>query len=79
MFAVRHGVHKAHFSTRPGYGAKTAAAHDPPLLYDLERDPSEQHNVAGRHPEVLAEIHAVLEAHRETLTPVQNQLETKRY
>ena len=56
LFAVRHGAYKAHFITKPEYGRGETAEHDPPLLYQLEHDPSERHNVAESHPKVLEEI-----------------------
>ena len=49
--------------------------HDPPLLYHLGHDPSEKHNVAARHPDVIARLVKAVEAHRKTLQPVVNQLE----
>ena len=48
--------------------------HDPPLLYNLEEDPSEQYDVAKQHPEVIAEILTIAKQHRSTVTPVPDQL-----
>jgi hypothetical protein len=28
------------------------------MLFDMENDPQEQHNVAGQHPEVVARLRA---------------------
>ena len=36
-------------------------------LFDLERDPGEQHDVAARHPEVVARLTALADAHRAEL------------
>jgi arylsulfatase A len=76
LSAVRSGPFKAHFFTQPGYGpgSDRRTAHDPPLLYHLEQDPSEQFDVAEQHPGVVAEIRRLADAHRKTLTPVENQL-----
>lgn len=37
---------------------------DAPLLFDLEHDPGEQANVAGRHPEIVARLRKELERFR---------------
>jgi len=64
LYALRHGPWKAHFTTKPGYGPEPAQQHDPPLLFHLGRDPSEQFNVASSNPEVLAEIAKQREQHQ---------------
>ena len=73
VFAVRKGPWKAHFTTQSGY-ADDRTEHDPPLLYHLDRDPREQFNRAEDRPEVIAEIRALLERHREALDPREDQL-----
>jgi arylsulfatase A len=75
LYAVRKGPFKAHFITRTGYGAAKPEKHDPPELYHLGHDPSEKFNVAEKHPEVIAEIRKVLEAHQAALKPGKPQLE----
>lgn len=76
LFAVRHGDYKAHWLTKTSYtGQKQAEVHDPPLLYNLSHDPSEKHNIAADHPEIIAELEAIAKAHRESIEPVTNQLE----
>ncbi len=74
LYAVRKGRYKAHFTTRSAYGSDQPVAHDPPLLYDLGQDPSEKYDVAKDHPAVIEEIKKVVEQHRRTVTPVENQL-----
>jgi arylsulfatase A len=75
LFAVRAGKWKAHFLTQPGYGTPGPEKHDPPLLFDLQADPGESHNVAAQHPDVLREITAAVENHRAGLQPAPTQLE----
>ena len=76
LFAVRHGDFKAHWKTKTSYvGQKNAEVHDPPLLYNLSIDPSEKHDIAADHPQVIAELEAIAEAHRSGIEPVTNQLE----
>ena len=45
-----------------------------PLLFDLEVDPSENHDVAEAHPEEVARIQAAIAKHRATVAPVRSQL-----
>jgi arylsulfatase A-like enzyme len=75
IYAVRKGPYKAHFVTRSEYGPGTPQTHDPPLLYDLLRDPSEKYDVAAKHPEVIAIIEEVVKEHEKTIKSVPNQLE----
>ena len=74
VWAVRKGVWKAHFRTRSGYRRDPVVRHDPPALYHLEHDPSERHDVAKDHPDVIAELVALVEAHKASVKPVENQL-----
>ncbi len=75
LYAVRKGPYKAHYVTRSGYGPDQPEKHDPPLLYDLDKDPSERFDVAGEHPEILADIAREVERHRAGLVPGKPQLE----
>jgi uncharacterized sulfatase len=66
--AYRHGPWKLHLVTEGAYRQPPERAeHDPPLLYHLGEDPGERFDVAARHPEVVAEIQALIEGHRENL------------
>lgn len=69
LFAVRKGPFKAHFTTKSAYGRDPAVAHDPPALYHLEHDPSEQYDVAKAHPEVIADLLREVERHKATVAP----------
>ena len=75
LFAVRKGPWKAHFLTQPGYGAGRREVHDPPLLFQLDVDPSETTNVAADHAEVLREITSLAAEHRKSVVPAASQLE----
>jgi arylsulfatase A-like enzyme len=77
LFAARKGEYKAHYITRSSYGREPEEVHDPPLLYHLGHDPSEQYNVAEEHPDVLAEIAKVVEEHRTNLVPGEPQLDLR--
>ena len=74
LYAVRKGPWKAHFTTQAGYRDKPHP-HDPPLLFHLDRDPSEQYDVAKQNAKVVADIQAEVERHKATLEPVPSQLE----
>ena len=51
---VRHGDWKLQVTARP----------DKQWLFNLEDDPTEQRNLAGTHPDKLAELMALLDAHQ---------------
>lgn len=74
LMAVRKGAWKMHLITQPGYGGGPTE-HDPPLLFHLEHDPSEQYDVAKEHPQVIADILKEIERHRATVKPVPLQLD----
>ncbi len=75
LFAVRSGQWKAHFLTQPGYGTPAPEVHNPPLLFDLQADPGESHNVAARHPDIVQKLTAAVEKHRAALKAAPTQLE----
>ncbi|MCG6187239.1 sulfatase family protein [Maribellus maritimus] len=75
VFAVRKGAYKVHFITQPEYGSNEKTVQDPPLLYNLNVDPSEKYNIAEKHPEIIKEIKQVLAEHLKTVVAVENQLE----
>ena len=68
LLAVRVGRFKVHFAADPE--VKQA----PPLVYDLEQDPSERFNVAAHHKDVIEEARRLADAHRASVKPVPNQL-----
>jgi arylsulfatase A-like enzyme len=67
-FGVRKGYYKAHFITHVSYGKEEPVKHDPPLLYDLRADLSEQFDIAADHKDVVAELTKIFEEHRKTIT-----------
>lgn len=90
VYAIRKGDYKAHFTIQLEYGNDKTAhfitepefdgtnfpAHQvPPLLYNVNIDPSEKFNIAEVHPDVIAEIKKVLSDHLAGIKPVENQLE----
>ncbi|MBI3192355.1 MAG: sulfatase-like hydrolase/transferase, partial [Pedosphaera parvula] len=75
LYAVRKGPYKAHYLTRSAYGKDPVVKHDPPALYHLGHDPSEQFDVSKDHPEVLADIAREVARHQAKLVPGKPQLE----
>jgi len=74
LYAVRKGPWKAHFITQAGYGDKPLP-HDPPWLFHLDHDPSEQYDLSKQNPQVIADILKEVERHKATLQPVPSQLD----
>lgn len=75
VFAVRKGPWKMHLKTLNPYIGEQAVAHDPPLLYHLEHDPSERFDLAEDHPEVIAKLKAILTQHQSGVKPVPSVLD----
>ncbi len=75
LYAARKGAFKAHFTTRSGYGGEAPVPHNPPLLFNLDHDPSERFDVATQHPDVLAAIASLVAEHRAKLVLGKPQLE----
>ena len=79
IYAARKGAFKAHFITQKAYMKdKEKIYHDPPVLYNLDHDPSEKYDIAEKYPEVIREIRELVETHVKTVKPVESQLEKLR-
>ncbi|MBN1492483.1 MAG: sulfatase [Phycisphaerae bacterium] len=78
LMAVRKGPWKLHFITHTGYSREEPVVHDPPLLFQLEHDPSESYDVAANHPDIVAEILRTVEEHRANSKPAPSRLEGRR-
>ena len=78
VFAVRHGEYKAHFKTKTSYvGQKEAEVHEPPLLYHLGHDPSEEYDVSEQHSDLIDSFKKIKSEHEASIVAVENQLEKK--
>jgi arylsulfatase A-like enzyme len=79
LMAVRKGPWKAHFVMQGGLtrDADPVVVHDPPVLYQLEHDPAEMHDVADEHPDVIAAIRREADRHRALLKPVKSHLSAR--
>jgi len=75
IYALRLGDFKAHFITQGVYGQfGEREEHNPPILYNLSHDPSEQFNIAENHPEVLQQIDKIVTEHKSKLVRGKDQL-----
>jgi arylsulfatase A len=79
LAGVRHRGFKLHMAMAAGSGAIGAAGISVPAnpaweLYNLDEDPSEKFNLAGKYPEVIRELTAMMEAHQRTVEPFENQI-----
>lgn len=78
VYAVRFGIYKAHFKTKTSYvGQRQAEVHDPPLLYHLGHDPSEEYNISADHPDIIEVMRELKEKHEASIEPVENELEKR--
>ena len=73
--AVRKGPWKMHLVSQTAYVKQEAQKHDPPLLFNVETDPSEKYDVAAQHPDIIADLNEEVERHLATVEPVPSQLE----
>ena len=78
IWAVRNGPYKAHFFSKSEWDNHLMETrHDPPLLYHLDRDPSERFDISKEHPEVIARIREIVRDHEAGLVVGEDQLVKK--
>ncbi|WP_255443932.1 sulfatase [Robiginitalea sp. SC105] len=76
LYAVRLGDFKAHFKTQSGY-SPDKQEHDPPLLFNLQTDPSEQYNLNQSHPQILQQIRNAVRSHQATMVKGPDMLKDR--
>lgn len=75
IYAARLGNYKAHFITQGAYGELgERIVHKKPLLFNLSHDPSEQFDIADKHPEILKRIEKLITDHKSKLIRGEDQL-----
>ena len=72
LFAVRLNDFKLHFKTSDWF--KQPKIHDPPLLYNLNIDPSERLNIADKNPKKIKEILELVEKHNSNMVKGKDQM-----
>lgn len=75
LYAIRKGDWKAHFITKPSYKKVEPVVHNPALLFNINKDPSEKYEIGKDHPEILEEIWKIYKEHRAGIKPVFSQLD----
>lgn len=76
LYAARVGDYKAHFITQDAYGPEKTE-HNPPLLYNLNIDPSEKYDVSKDNPEALEIINKVVKEHNAKMVKGPDQLKDR--
>lgn len=75
LMAVRQGPWKMHLMTYDTFFSNSELKkHDPPLLFNLEHDPSEKYNVANEHPDIIEKMKKLAAQHQATVEPVPSHL-----
>lgn len=75
LYAARLGDYKAHYITEGSYGQfGEKEIHNPPILYNLSVDPSENFDLGANHPEILTEIDLMVKEHQSNLVKGKDQL-----
>lgn len=72
--AVRKGSWKAEFETQPSYTSEKPVVHDPPLLYNIENDPSEKYDLGAKYPEIIKELKALYDHQIASVKPAESEI-----
>jgi uncharacterized sulfatase len=77
VYAVRQGAYKAHFITQGDHADQDVVYCTPPLLYNLDADPSESNNISRGNTNIINNMRDLLKKHESSIVKVQNQLSIK--
>ena len=75
LYAARLGSFKLHLKTTDWF--KEPKTHDPPLLFDLNVDPSEKFDISKDNSEKVEEILNLIELHNSKLIRGKDQLKDR--
>ncbi len=68
LYTVREGKWKMHLKTiTEPFGKKKIEIHEPPLLFNLEEDPSENYNLSNKYPQVVDKLKTLIINHEKNL------------
>jgi len=73
VMAVRKGPWKLHVKTATLTPKLELKVQDPPLLFHLQHDIGERHDLAKKHPEVVADLLKLIEKHKAEVKPGKPQ------
>lgn len=74
LYAVRSGPWKLHLITEGAWGdSEPRIKYDQPLLFHLGHDPSEKHDIADKHADVVEELMALVEQQEKAVKPGRNR------
>lgn len=75
LYAVRLGEFKVHFITEGAYGQfGEREEHTTPILYNVNKDPSELFDVAMEHPAIIEDINTIVAEHQAKLVRGKDML-----
>jgi arylsulfatase A-like enzyme len=76
LFGARKGDYKLYYyANNPmGYPEELEQL-ESVQLYNLQHDPSERFDLADEHQDIIEEIETLVEAHKDTVTPVESELD----
>ncbi|MDA0754354.1 MAG: sulfatase [Candidatus Marinimicrobia bacterium] len=75
LYAFRYKNYKLHLKTSSWFSK--VETHDPPMLFDLEIDPSEKYNISEENPEKINEILKIINIHKEKIVFGNDQLKSR--
>jgi arylsulfatase A len=61
IYAIRKGLWKVHFITKRSYSKESPIMHNPPLLYNIDQDPSEKYEIGKGNKDIIKEIQEIYE------------------
>jgi arylsulfatase A len=74
LFAIRKGPWKAHFVTsQETFSGVPSGEHNPPLLFNLDVDPSEKYEVGADHPDVIEELTDLYNMQLSNVIPAESE------
>ena len=78
LYAYRYGPWKLHLITEGAYRQPPEKSnHAEPLLYHLQRDPSERFDVAAEHPQIVKKIQKLIQQHRLGVEIVESEFDKR--